>query len=97
MGATLTLQDANLGDAAGQVMVQVDKISFPAQVDAWGGGSLTTTLPMLDLSAPTRAQLWLIRADGQVANSMTIELVPNVALQSAAPSEVSAEALSLLQ
>lgn len=75
VGATLTLQSLGLGDAAGQVMLQVDKIAIPAMVNDWKPDAVTTTLPMLGLSSPVIADIVMVRADGTVANSIKVELI----------------------
>jgi hypothetical protein len=75
VGATLTLQSLGLGDAAGQVMLQVDKIAIPAMVNEWKPDAVTTTLPMLGLSGQVIADIVMVRADGTVANSIKVELI----------------------
>lgn len=76
VGATLSLSDKNLGEKQGQVILQVDPLSVPAQVNDWKADQVNVTLPMFGLAAPTKAQIWLMRADGQVANMLTVELIP---------------------
>jgi hypothetical protein len=75
VGSTLTLQSLGLGDVAGQVMLQVDKIAIPAMVNDWKPDAVTTTLPMLGLGAPVIADIVIVRADGTVANSIKVELI----------------------
>ncbi|HEX5102559.1 MAG TPA: hypothetical protein VFV87_02030 [Pirellulaceae bacterium] len=75
VGATLTLQSLGLGDAAGQVMIQVDKIAIPAMVNEWTNDAVTTTLPMLGLGGQVIADIVMVRADGTVANSIKVELI----------------------
>jgi hypothetical protein len=76
VGSTITLQGKDLGDKAGQVVVQVDKISLPAQMNAWKVDSAVATLPMIGLAGPTKAQLWMVKADGAVAANLAVELIP---------------------
>lgn len=83
-GAAITLQGTDLGDAAGQLVLVFGTISMPAQVTAWSPVAMSGTLPTLGLAEPTRAQLWLVRADGTVAANMDIELIPVAAEQAAA-------------
>jgi hypothetical protein len=75
VGATLTLQALGLGNEAGQVMLQVDKIAIPAMVNEWSNDAVTTTLPMLGLGGQVIADIVMVRADGTVANSIKVELV----------------------
>jgi hypothetical protein len=76
VGSTITLQGQDLGEAAGQVVVQIDKISLPAQMNEWKVDSASVKLPMLGLAGPTKAQIWMVKADGAVAASMAVELIP---------------------
>jgi len=76
VGSTITLQGEDLGEFAGQLVVQIDKISLPAQLNDWQVDSVNATLPMLGLAGPTKAQLWMVKADGAVASNMAVELIP---------------------
>jgi hypothetical protein len=76
VGATITLQGTDLGDQLGMLVVQIDKISLPAQVNEWKPDAVNVTLPMLGLAGPMRAQLWMVRADGAVAANVAVELLP---------------------
>jgi hypothetical protein len=76
VGATITLQGNGLGDQLGMLVVQIDKISLPAQVNEWRPDALNVTLPMLGLAGPTKAQLWMVKADGAVAGQVAVELIP---------------------
>ena len=58
------------------LVVQIDKISLPAQVNEWTPAGVNVTLPMLGLAGPTRAQLWMVKADGAVAANVAVELLP---------------------
>ena len=73
--ATLTLQSPGLGDVAGQVMIQVDKLAIPAMVNDWKNDAVTMTLPMLGIGGQVIADIVIVRADGSVANSIKVELV----------------------
>jgi hypothetical protein len=82
-GATLTLQSPNLGDAAGQVMLQIDKVVIPAMINEWKPDAVTTTLPLIGLAAPAVAEIVMVKADGTVANSIKVELINAQQSQSA--------------
>ncbi len=103
VGATITLQGSDLGDQIGMLVVQIDKISLPAQVNEWKPDGVSVTLPMLGLAGPTRAQLWMVRADGAVAANVAVELLPaqqqaaGAAVGQAAPQDAAAAALSAIQ
>jgi len=76
VGATITLQGTDLGLEVGMLVLQIDKISLPAQVNEWKPDGVNATLPMMGLAGPTRAQLWMVRADGAVAANVAVELLP---------------------
>ena len=76
VGATLTLQASNLGDKAGQVILQIDKISLPAQVSEWKNDSVTATLPMIGLNGNVKAEIMLVKPDGSLGSSVKVELIP---------------------
>ncbi|MCI0361591.1 MAG: hypothetical protein L0211_24160 [Planctomycetaceae bacterium] len=107
VGATITLQGNNLGDQLGMLVLQIDKISLPAQVNEWKPDAVNVTLPMLGLAGPTKAQLWMVRADGSVAAQVAVELLPaqqqaagavgQAAAGQAAPQDAAAAALSAIQ
>lgn len=76
VGALITLQGKELGTDAGQVVVQIDEISLPAMMNEWQNESVQVTLPMLGLASATKANLWMVKADGTVAANIPVELVP---------------------
>lgn len=76
VGATLQLNEKTLGEKQGQVVLQIDTLSVPAQVNEWKAEQVNVTLPMFGLSSPTKAHIWMMRADGQVANKLAVELIP---------------------
>jgi hypothetical protein len=75
VGATLVLQTPGLGDSAGQVMIQMDKLAIPAMVNEWKPDAVTTTLPMFSLASPVTAEIVMVKADGTVANTLKVELI----------------------
>jgi hypothetical protein len=77
-GATLTLQAPNLGEAPGQVVLQMEKVAMASLVQDWKLDTVTATLPPMDLAAPVIAEILILRADGSLANGMKIELIPGV-------------------
>ena len=76
LGATLTLQATGLGEQAGQVIVQIEKIAMPALVSEWKPDGVTATLPTVAIAENIRAELLLMKADGQLASSVKVELTP---------------------
>ena len=76
VGATLTLEGKELGDKGGQVLLQFEKFSFPAQVNEWKPDHVTATLPLMGLSSPTKAQIFVLKDGGEVATTLAVELIP---------------------
>jgi hypothetical protein len=76
VGATLTLQAKDLGDKAGQVILQMDKIALPGQVSEWKNDSVTATLPMIGLNGNVKAEIMLVKPDGSLGSSVKVELIP---------------------
>ena len=46
------------------------------QVNEWTAGKVTATLPTVGLAGPTKAEIILVKADGQIASSIKVELIP---------------------
>jgi hypothetical protein len=75
-GATLTLQAPNLGEAPGQVVLQMEKVAMAGLVREWKLDTVTASLPPMELAAPVIAEILILRADGSLANGMKVELIP---------------------
>jgi hypothetical protein len=93
VGSTLTLQALGLGEAAGQVMIVMDKISLPSQINEWRPDAVTATLPVFGLAGPTPAELLLLSAEGQIVSSLQVELIP-ASPEMAAEAEANAAAMA---
>ena len=65
-----------MGNQFGQVILDVNGISLPTEVRAWTNGSATFTLPMLGMDQPKEARLIMVTAEGQVAQSVNVLLLP---------------------
>jgi hypothetical protein len=76
VGATITLAGKDLGAKAGQVLVSVNQVVLPAEVVKWEVAAATVSMPRIGLAAATKAQLQVVLADGKVANTVDVELVP---------------------
>ena len=89
VGSTLNFEGQDLGDQAGQVMLVVDKLSLGMQVNEWTAGKVTATLPLMGLAGATKAEIILVKADGQIASSIKVELIPAAStIKIALPKEV---------
>jgi hypothetical protein len=76
VGTTLTLQAKDLGDRAGQILLVMDKITLGIQVNEWNNDYASATLPVVGIAGGTPSEIVLVRADGQPASSVKVELVP---------------------
>jgi hypothetical protein len=83
-GATLTLQAPNLGEAPGQVVLQMEKVAMAGLVREWKLDTVTASLPPMELAAPVIAEILILRADGSLANGMKVELIPAAPVTDAA-------------
>lgn len=86
VGSTLTLNGKDLG-AKGQTLLMIDKLILGVQIDDWASDHATVTLPMLNISGPTKAEIVLVKADGYAASNVKVELVP-------APAKPTSEAVA---
>ncbi|MCP3690763.1 MAG: hypothetical protein GY917_01100 [Planctomycetaceae bacterium] len=65
-----------LGNEMGQVILDIQGISLPTELRAWTNESATCTLPMMGLDQPKEARLIMITAQGEVAHSISVLLMP---------------------
>jgi hypothetical protein len=75
-GATLTLQALDLGTTAGQVVLQFNQMAMPAMVSEWKNDAVTATLPPMGLASPVKGEITIVKADGKVATSIKVEVIP---------------------
>jgi hypothetical protein len=75
-GATLTLQALDLGTTAGQVVLQLNQMAMPAMVNEWKNDAVTATLPPMGLASPVKGEITIVKADGKVASSIKVEVIP---------------------
>lgn len=75
VGSTVNLKATELGEAPGHVILQVDALAMPAEVKEWNSDSVVTTLPMMGLAKPVKAQIHLVNAEGIPVNSLEFLLV----------------------
>ena len=76
VGSTLSFEGKDLGDQAGQMLLVIDKLSLGMQVNEWTADKVTATLPMVGLAGATKAEIVLVKADGQIVSSVKVELLP---------------------
>lgn len=76
VNTTIQLDMEGLSPEAGQLIVQMDQLSIPATIVEWNPVQAKATIPMLNLTGPMQATLHLVNADGSLAQSVNVELVP---------------------
>lgn len=76
VGTTVNLEGTNLGDKAGQVLIVMEKLTLGTLVNEWKTEKVVATLPMIGLAEPTKAELVVVKADGQVASNIKVLLMP---------------------
>lgn len=92
MGGNLPLEITNLGEKPGQVVLQLEQVALPVAIREWNDGKLVATVPPIGLAGPTKADLFVVRADGQIATVVPVELVlPPRPTSPADPSDASSE------
>jgi len=75
-GSTLQIDGQVLGEAQGTVRLRVSGLVFPVDVVEWTTNSAKVRLPELELTAPTKAELEVLRSDGSLASKSGVELTP---------------------
>ncbi len=88
VGSTLALQAKDLGDKTGQVLLVIDKLTLAVQIDEWAAEHTIATIPQIGITQPTKAELIVVRADGQPASSVKVELVAAKSATSGDPTAV---------
>jgi hypothetical protein len=78
VGTQVSLVADAAGAEQGQMILEVSGLALACRIDAWGQ-TVTATLPGFGLAAKTPAKLHVIRADGSVARSQEVMLIPAVA------------------
>jgi len=77
VASTISLSSkTSLGEKSGQVILDINGIALPTAVRSWTTESTTCTLPMIGLDKPKEARLVMLTADGQVAHSISVLLLP---------------------
>lgn len=78
VGATITLPAQGLGNDAGIVMLRIGDMTFATIVNQWTDQGVEVTLPMIGLENPKRAEIVVLFANGQVALSTPVKLLPAI-------------------
>ena len=75
-GQQVTLDAANLGQTAGQVMISIGGLKLNATVNTWSSVQVTASLPALQIAEAVQARIELVTSSGQVANHVDVMLSP---------------------
>ena len=65
-----------LGETSGQVILEINSLTINASVDQWAKSEVTTTMPSLGLAKPVPGKLYVLRADGSVAQAVDVRVLP---------------------
>jgi hypothetical protein len=72
---TLTISGKDFGQEAGEVVLHVAEVTMTVEVVKWENEKVTITVPRLGVVSPTKAELHLLTAAGELAQSVPFELV----------------------
>jgi hypothetical protein len=75
VGQPLELQGEGLGPEQGTVQLTVGEVKMDLEVLAWTELGIAVQMPKLALKQPTKVQLQIVRADGEVAKPMALTAV----------------------
>jgi hypothetical protein len=64
-------------------MLKIGEIVLSCPIKDWNTSTVTTTLPVVGITGPTKAELAVLLADGKVAQMVAVELQP-----ASAPAEI---------
>jgi hypothetical protein len=76
LGSTIDMPFENLGKDQGGVMLKVGDLALGCLVNDWKNDKVQTTLPIVGLIGPKTAELVVVMADGKIAASIPVELLP---------------------
>ncbi|MDX1945023.1 MAG: hypothetical protein SFU86_06420 [Pirellulaceae bacterium] len=85
VGSTVTLQAKDLGEKPGQVLLVMEKLTLGTQLNEWKPDQVNLTLPLMGIGEPTKAELVIVKPDGQIATSVKVELIAPAPTGNAAP------------
>ncbi|MEZ6041694.1 MAG: IPT/TIG domain-containing protein [Planctomycetaceae bacterium] len=77
-GQEVTIDGSAFGFQPGRVIVAVGGMQLDAQVTNWTNEQVRAVIPQLPIAAAANATVVVLRADGNVANQLTAQLVPSV-------------------
>jgi len=75
VGSKLTMASSAFGPETGVVMLQIDKLMFAVQIDAWQPGAVSFTVPVLMLTGPVKADLISVDQAGNVLVAQAVMLI----------------------
>jgi hypothetical protein len=76
VGSAMKFSGESLGNEKGTVRLLIGELALPVEVSEWNVDSAKIQLPKLDLTAPMKAELEVMRADGSVVSKSSIKLTP---------------------
>ncbi len=76
VGGTYSLNLAQLGEYPGQALLDLGNIALPIKVEDWNDAAAMVTLPSFGLAKPMPAKIQVGKADGSLAATIEVLLVP---------------------
>ena len=71
----LKLKNENFGDAAGQIVLELNGLILPALVTSWNAQTISFTLPNLGLSQSSDGVLRIVNSDQTVMKSINATII----------------------
>jgi len=75
LGESYSLKNENFGDAAGQIVLELNGLMLPALVTSWDAQTIAFTLPNLGLTQSRDGVLHVLKADQSVVKSVAVNVV----------------------
>lgn len=77
-GSQLFLEGQNFGGAEGKVVMKVGPLTVPVTVLEWNAVAVVVQMPEMALDLALPAKLTVLRANGSLVTTKSIELTPDV-------------------
>lgn len=75
LGESYSLKNENFGDAAGQIVLELNGLMLPALVTSWDAETIAFTLPNLGLNQSRDGVLHVLKADQSVMKSVAVNVI----------------------
>lgn len=75
LGESYSLKNENFGDAAGQIVLELNGLTLPALVTSWDAQTISFTLPTLGLNQSSNGVLRVVNSDQSVMKSINATII----------------------